>query len=109
MADYEFLSRLKFQFAKTMANMPHWYTVRKPENEDDWLALSDAIRQWGRWGDFRGLALEDHQTPSMRPLFAERYIASRTSTARCPTGPGALFSVLRLRQRSTKTRSGSSQ
>ena len=48
-------------------------------------------------------------TALSRPDAAERYIASRTSTARCPTRPGAPFSVLRPRQRSTSTRSGSSQ
>ncbi len=52
---------------------------------------------------------ERHQTASMRPLAAERYIASRTSIARRPTSPGAPFTVDRPRQRSTSTSIGSWQ
>jgi len=53
MADYEFLSRLKFQFAKTMASMPHWYCVQM-HNPEDYELLSEAIKAYGRWGNFRG-------------------------------------------------------
>ena len=54
-------------------------------------------------------SLNGHQTFSIRPLAAERYIASSTSTARMPVSPGALLLVFRPRQMSTSTRSGSSQ
>ena len=44
---------------------------------------------------------------SIRPLFAERNIASTTSTERCPTLASAQFSTCLPRQRSTKRLTGS--
>ena len=63
----------------------------------------------GRQRPGRERELEGHHTFSMRPLSADRYIASSTSTARMPTSPGALFSTFTPRQRPTSTRSGASQ
>jgi hypothetical protein len=49
----DFLDRLTFKFAKTMPQIPHFYTVRTAENEADFVALFHTIRQNGldeRWG-----------------------------------------------------------
>jgi hypothetical protein len=44
---------LKFAFAKTMPDIPHWYVKRTPENEKDYLRLFATIQKFGRveqWG-----------------------------------------------------------
>jgi integrase len=54
---------LKFRFAKTMPDTPHWYVVRTPANECEYAKLSDRIasegslEEWkdGRW--YRYLAI----------------------------------------------------
>jgi hypothetical protein len=43
----DFLSRLTFKFAKTMPDTPHFYVVRSPENEADYVALWNAWRKDG--------------------------------------------------------------
>jgi hypothetical protein len=41
------LSRLEFRFARTMPDMPHWYVVRTPANEADYVALFRAVQHHG--------------------------------------------------------------
>jgi hypothetical protein len=41
------LSRLAFKFAKTMPTTPHWYVVRSPANEADYVALFHTIQEHG--------------------------------------------------------------
>ena len=41
------LSRLEFKFAKTMPETPHWYVVRSPANEADYVALFHACQRDG--------------------------------------------------------------
>ena len=45
--DLNFLDRLEFVFAKTMADTPHEYVVRTPENEEAYVALWWAIKGYG--------------------------------------------------------------
>jgi hypothetical protein len=40
---------LKFRFAKTMQDSPHFYVVRKPENYAEYKALADRIAEQGVW------------------------------------------------------------
>jgi hypothetical protein len=52
----EAIGKLDFVFAKTMADNPHEYTTRRPENEAAYLALYDAVKEHGRpekWGKAR--------------------------------------------------------
>jgi len=44
---------LRFRFAKTMAHIPHWYVVRSPENEADYVKLYHTIGQRGVWEEFQ--------------------------------------------------------
>ena len=47
------LSRLTFEFAKTMPETPHWYVIRTAENKADFLDLFHAVKENGvdeRWG-----------------------------------------------------------
>jgi hypothetical protein len=46
------ISRLTFTFAKTMPETPHFYTVRRPENEVDYLTLFEAIQAHGQRSRF---------------------------------------------------------
>ena len=39
--------RLEFRFARTMAENPHWYVVRGPANEADYVALFSVIQEKG--------------------------------------------------------------
>jgi hypothetical protein len=41
------LSRLTFKFAKSMPETPHWYVVRTPANEADYIALFHVIQEKG--------------------------------------------------------------
>jgi hypothetical protein len=41
------LSRLEFRFAKRMPETPHWYVVRTPANERDYVALFTIIQERG--------------------------------------------------------------
>lgn len=41
------ISRLSFRVAKTMPHIPHAYTVRSAENEQDYVALWNAIETDG--------------------------------------------------------------
>jgi hypothetical protein len=41
------LSRLEFRFAKRMPETPHWYVVRSPANEGDYVRLFAAIQEKG--------------------------------------------------------------
>ncbi len=50
----DFLDRLEFRFAKAMADNPHWYVVRKPENEADYVALYRAIEEHGQYEKWNG-------------------------------------------------------
>jgi hypothetical protein len=43
------LPNLKFVFAKTMPEVPHFYVVRKPWNEAEYIALFNAIEKYGVW------------------------------------------------------------
>jgi hypothetical protein len=45
--DNDFLARLTFKSAKTMPEIPHFYVVRTPDNEADFVALFHTIRQNG--------------------------------------------------------------
>lgn len=45
---------LRFRFAKTMAHIPHWYVVRNPENDADYVKLFHTIGQRGVWEESRG-------------------------------------------------------
>jgi hypothetical protein len=47
-------NNLKFLFAKTLPEIPHWYVKRTPENEQDYMALFDAIQKFGRVEKWRG-------------------------------------------------------
>jgi integrase len=40
---------LRFKFAKTMPDTPHWYVVRSAENYAEYKALSDRIAEQGTW------------------------------------------------------------
>jgi hypothetical protein len=48
------LNNLKFVFAKTLKEIPHWYVKRTPENEKDYVALFNAIQKFGRVEKWRG-------------------------------------------------------
>lgn len=43
----ENLTRLTFRIAKTMPETPHWYVVRTPANEADYVALFHIIQAKG--------------------------------------------------------------
>jgi hypothetical protein len=45
---------LSFVFAKTMADIPHWYVVRSPANEADFIELFATIRRDGVIKEWRG-------------------------------------------------------
>jgi hypothetical protein len=45
--DLSFLERFEFKFAKTMPEIPHWYTVRTAENEADYVELFLTIQREG--------------------------------------------------------------
>jgi len=45
---------LKFVFAKTLPEIPHWYVKRTAENGKDYVSLFNAIRKFGRVEKFRG-------------------------------------------------------
>jgi len=45
---------LKFVFAKTMPEIPHYYVKRTPENEKDYVALFNAIMKVGVVQKWRG-------------------------------------------------------
>ena len=45
---------LRFQFAKSMAATPHWYVVRSPENETDYVRLFHRIGEEGVWQEWKG-------------------------------------------------------
>jgi hypothetical protein len=49
---------LEFQFAKTMADIPHWYIVRTPENETEYVELWLKIGEHGVWEQFQGKAYQ---------------------------------------------------
>jgi hypothetical protein len=47
---------LRFKFAKTMKHIPHFYVVRSPENEPDYVRLFYRIAEegvWEQWKDGR--------------------------------------------------------
>lgn len=46
---------LKFVFAKTLPQNPHWYVKRTPQNEKDFVALFGAIQKFGRVEKWRGI------------------------------------------------------
>ena len=41
------IARLSFRVAKTMPEIPHAYTVRSPQTEEDYVALWNAIEADG--------------------------------------------------------------
>lgn len=41
------IGQLSFQFAKTMPDNPHEYTVRSPENETAYVTLAQAVLEHG--------------------------------------------------------------
>lgn len=41
------LTTAKFQFAKTMPQMPHWYTLRENWNDDEFVKVVKLIRKYG--------------------------------------------------------------
>ena len=45
---------LQFQFAKTMADIPHWYVVRSRDNEQEYIELFQRIAEQGVWEEFQG-------------------------------------------------------
>jgi hypothetical protein len=45
---------LRFKFAKTMPEIPHYYVVRSPENNREYEALFDRIAREGVWEEFQG-------------------------------------------------------
>jgi integrase len=45
---------LRFRFAKTMPQWPHWYTVRSRENNREYEALFHRIAREGVWEEFQG-------------------------------------------------------
>jgi hypothetical protein len=45
--DLEALGRLEFRFAKRMPEAPHWYVIRTPANEADYVALFHTISREG--------------------------------------------------------------
>jgi hypothetical protein len=45
---------LRFRFAKTMAHILHWYVVRGPENEAEYVKLFRTIAKHGIWEEFQG-------------------------------------------------------
>jgi len=45
---------LEFRVAKTMPENPHWYVVRSPENEADYVALWQANHERGNMKSGRG-------------------------------------------------------
>jgi hypothetical protein len=49
---------LQFQFAKTMADIPHWYVRRGPENEAEYVELFRLIGEHGVWEQFQGKAYQ---------------------------------------------------
>jgi hypothetical protein len=48
------IRRLPWRFAKTMPHIPHEYTVRSPETEDDYVALFNAIMSHGIFEAYQG-------------------------------------------------------
>jgi len=45
---------LKFRFARTMPEIPHFYVVRSPENNTEYERLFHRIAEEGVWEEFRG-------------------------------------------------------
>ena len=45
---------LEFRVAKTMPENPHWYVVRSPENEADYVALWQANHERGQYEKWQG-------------------------------------------------------
>jgi hypothetical protein len=50
------LMTLQFRFAKTMADLPHWYVVRSRDNEQEYVELFQKIGEHGVWEQFQGKA-----------------------------------------------------
>jgi hypothetical protein len=48
------ISRLSFRFAKTMPEVPHEYTVRSDETEEDYVALYHRIAEDGILDSYNG-------------------------------------------------------
>jgi len=44
---------LRFKFAKTMQDSPHWYVVRSAENYAEYKALSERIARDGVWEEWK--------------------------------------------------------
>ena len=51
--DGEGFPTLRFKFAKTMPGIPHWYVVRSPENETDYVRLFHRIGEAGVWEEWK--------------------------------------------------------
>ena len=45
---------LQFQFAKTMADIPHQYVRRSRDNEQEYAELFHRIAEHGVWEEFQG-------------------------------------------------------
>jgi hypothetical protein len=74
------IGRLSFRYAKTMPHIPHEYTVRSPETEEDYVALWNAIETDGvfeRYKRRRGRYLypgDGRKYWHMGPLYQSRVI-----------------------------------
>jgi hypothetical protein len=72
------IARLHFQFAKTMPETPHEYTVKTADNEVDYIALFEAVREHGvreRYVSAKGRA---YWTRYLYPRDGWRYWAMTT-------------------------------
>ena len=48
------VTTLRFRYAKTMPWCPHWYAVRSPENEQEYVRMYEAVRKHGVYERWRG-------------------------------------------------------
>jgi hypothetical protein len=48
------VTTLTFKYAKTMPQCPHWYAVRSPENEQEYIRMYEMVREHGVYQRWRG-------------------------------------------------------
>ena len=56
---------MRFRFAKTMAQIPHWYVVRGPEDEAEYVKLFRTIAMQGIIGKSFRVAPTNTGIPAM--------------------------------------------
>ena len=83
------LSRLEFRFAKRMPEVPHWYVVRTPANEGDYVQLFHVIQEKGaneRFGsrNYRYWAHDGWRYWAMTTNVAQSHVINRARIKAAP-------------------------